>query len=27
MAGDWLSLILFAAVIVVFLLRSGSGGG
>jgi hypothetical protein len=25
--GDWLPLILFAAVFVVFLLRGGSGGG
>jgi len=27
MSGDWLPLILFAAVFVVFLLRGGSGGG
>jgi hypothetical protein len=27
MSGDWLPLILFAVVFVVFLLRGGSGGG
>jgi len=27
MRGDWLPLILFAVVFVVFLLRGGSGGG
>jgi len=27
MGGEWLPLILFAVVFVVFLLRGGSGGG
>jgi len=27
MRGDWLPLILFAVVFVLFLLRGGSGGG